>query len=422
MKEVKIGLIGFGNVGAGVVKVLQDNSLLIEERAQAKINIKKIADIDIKRPRSVVVPPTLLTTDVAEIINDPEISIVVEAIPGADPARKFILDSIERGKHVVSSNKEVIAKHMAEILERARRKNVVVSFEGSVGGGIPIIVPLRECLAANRITEVYGIVNGTTNYILSKMTEGGYEFEEALDEAKKLGYAEADPRLDIEGYDASYKAAILASVAFHSEVPWDTLYFEGITKIKKEDIKYAKEIGYVIKLLAICKLFEGEIEVRVHPTLVPEHHPLAYVSDAYNAIYVKGDAVGEVMFYGQGAGGLPTASAVISDIIEIVRGRSWIPSKLEKLKLRNINDIKSRYYIRLKAPDRYGVLAGISGVFAEKKVSIQAVVQKETIADVATIVIILHEVQERSIREALKEIEKLPVVKEVCNVIRAGLK
>lgn len=425
-KQINIGLIGFGNIGEGVVKILKENSSLVEERTGVPLRLKKVCDIDIERRRAVSVDKSLLTKDAYEVINDPEIHIIIEAIGGVDPTKKYILDAIAKGKHVVTSNKEVIAKNMEEIFDAARKNKVAVLFEGAVGGGIPILGPLRDSLVANKIEEIFGIVNGTTNYILSKMEEGR-DFSAALAEAKAAGFAEADPTLDIEGYDASYKLAILTSMAFNARVKWEDVTFQGISKIALEDIQYAAEIGYKIKLLAIAKMVSGELEVRVNPTLVPQNHPLANVRDAYNAIYVKGDSVGEVIFHGLGAGSLPTASAVVADVVWVAKALhhgTHFPSMstpMKKIKIRNVEETKNRYYIRLKAPDHFGVLAGISGVFAEKKVSIQAVVQKETIGDVATIVIILHEEKEKNVMAAVKSIEKLPVVKEICNVLRVGL-
>lgn len=414
MKKINIGILGLGTVGAAVAELIKKNSKTIAQKTGVQISLKKGCDI-----RKVRIPyPT--TRNPYEIINDPEISVVVEAIGGVNPAKKYVLDSIRAGKHVVTTNKELMALHMEEILSTAARMGVSVLFEGAVGGGIPILSALRDNLAANKISEVYGIVNGTTNYILSKMSRKGWEFPEALKAAQKKGYAEANPKLDVEGYDASYKAVILAAVAFGAKVDWQKVYFEGISRITQEDIRYAEEIGYVIKLLAIAKKVGGQIEVRVHPTLVPKDHPLSFIPGPMNAIYVRGDAVGELMFYGQGAGGMATASAVIADILSIQKSNPEIES-LEKGKLRPMEEIESRYYIRLTAPDRHGVLAGISRAFAEQKVSIAAVVQKETKGKTAAIVIIIHQAKEANLRRAVAKLKKLSVVKEVNNVIRVGL-
>ena len=404
MGKINIGILGLGTVGSAVARNLQ---------GVKGIRVKR--GCDIRKVRF----PFPVSRDPYEIINDPKISIVVEAIGGINPAKKLVLAALRAGKHVVTSNKELVALHMDELLSAARRNGVSILFEGAVGGGIPILNTLRDELSGNRIDEIYGIVNGTTNYILSKMTAEGKELKEVLKEAQRLGYAEANPKSDIEGYDASYKAAILASVAFGAKVNWKNVYREGIEKIAAEDIDYAYENGYVIKLLAAARRVEGALDIRVHPALVPFSHPLASVGENFNAIYVKGFPVGELMFYGPGAGGDPTSSAVINDIIAIINSSFVIRnSSLRKYPIRNINEIESRYYIRLQAPDRHGVLAGISKAFADKKVSIAAVTQKEMVGSTATIVILLHQTSEKNLNAALAVIRRLPVVRRVCNVIR----
>jgi homoserine dehydrogenase len=423
MNKIKIGIIGLGTVGSSVISVLRKNSALIEKRSGVRIEIKKAADVRNKKD----VAGKAYTKNALDVISDPDISIVVETMGGVAPAKQYILSAIKSGKHVVTSNKELIAKHGKEIFDAAKASGVQVLFEGSVCGGIPIIHSIRECFAANNIYEISGIVNGTTNYILTRMTKEGISFGAALKEAQKRGFAEANPKMDIDGSDAAYKAAILANVASGAFIDPSRIYKEGISNIAAEDIEYAKEIGYCIKLLAIIKILGNDLEVRVHPTLIEKGHPLAEVSENYNAVYVKGDALGEAMFYGEGAGGPPTASSVLSDVIEIAGGIGgccaaepyYPPAK--KLKIRDIGDIRSRYYIRLEAPDMPGVLAGISGVFAKKKVSIQEVVQRESKGRNAQIVIILHENREKDIQEALKIISKLPVVKKICSVIRVGI-
>ncbi|MCX5751162.1 MAG: homoserine dehydrogenase [Candidatus Saganbacteria bacterium] len=416
--SIKVGILGFGTVGSGVYKVLTENKDAIAEKSGRKIEVKKIAEV---RPTDL--HKGLVTKDATDVVSDPEISVVIETIGGVGPARYFVLQAIKNGKHVVTSNKELIAKFGAEIFKAAKEKGVGVLFEGAVGGGIPILWNLRECLAANQINEVYGIVNGTTNYILSKMTEEGVEFEVALRQAREKGFAEANPKMDIDGLDAAYKAVILASVAFGVDVDPKKIYVEGISKITQEDISYAAEIGYVIKLLAVVKSLGKKVEVRVHPTLVPMVHPLASVDGPFNAIYVKGDAVGELMFYGRGAGSLPTASAVVGDVINITKHCCGFPVSIpsKKIELASMEEISSRYYVRLTAADRHGVLSGISGVFAGEEVSIQTVVQKENVGKNATIVIIIHSVKEKNLNRAIAKIKKLSVVKEVCNVIRVGI-
>lgn len=423
---VKIGIIGLGTVGSSVVAVLKKNAALIEKKSGVRIEIKKAADVRNKKS----VAGKAYTSRALDVISDPDISIVVEVMGGVNPAKKYVLAAIRSGKHVVTSNKELIAKHGKEIIEAARKAGVHLLFEGSVCGGIPVIHAIRECLAANKINEVSGIVNGTTNYILTKMTRNGMSFASALKEAQTKGFAEADPKMDIDGSDAAYKAAILAYVSSGAFIDPAKVYREGISNITSDDIEYAKEIGYVIKLLAIIKMSGNELEVRVHPTLVEKNHPLAKVNNSYNAVFIKADAVEDAMLYGKGAGGLPTASAVLSDVIEIAQKITccsdcccetpyYPPAK--KLKIKDIGEIRSRYYIRLEAPDKTGVLAGISGAFAKKHVSIQEVVQRESKGATAQIVIILHENKERDIQEALKIISKLPVVKRIRSVIRVGI-
>jgi len=423
-KSINIGIIGFGNIGSSVARNLRKNSSIIAERVGVPVRIKLVVD---KKPKALSKAKSLglkVSRNAGDVIRNSEIDIAVESIGGENPARKIILQAIGQHKSVVTSNKEVIAKHLRTILESAKRNNVSVLFEAAVGGGTPIIGPLRDDLGGNKITLLYGIVNSTTNYILSRMTESGMEFKEALSEAVRNGFAEPNPRMDIEGYDSAYKSAILASVAFGADVKIEDVYVEGISKISQEDIKYANDIGYVIKLVAVAKLIKKELEVRVHPMLIPFSHRLASMSGPINAIFVKGLPVGEVLFSAQGAGGDATSSAVIGDIINaakrIVTGDGPVSFRLpKKIRLRKMDDIKSRYYIRLKAPDRFGVLASISKIFANEKVSIQAVVQKETIGNVATIVILIHSVREKNLMRAIMKIKKLPVVKEVCNVIRA---
>jgi len=421
--KIKIGIIGLGTVGASVVKVLRKNSALIEKKSGVKLEIKKAADIRNKKS----VAGKAYTKNALDVISDPDISIVVETMGGVNPAKKYVLAAIRNGKHVVTSNKELIAKHGKELIEAARKAGVQVLFEGSVCGGIPIIKAIRESLAANNIREISGIMNGTTNYILTKMTKEGMSFNAALKEAQAKGFAEANPKMDIDGSDAAYKAAILAHVSSGCFIDPSKIYREGIADIAAEDIEYAKEIGYVIKLLAIVKISGGELEVRVHPTLIEQNHPLAQVNDNFNAVFVKADAMGDAMFYGEGAGGLPTASSVLSDVIDIARCTSccsdccsyYPPAK--NLKIKDIGEIRSRYYIRLEAPDRPGVLAGISGAFAKKKVGIQEVVQRGSKGKTAQIVIILHENREKDIQDALKMISKLSVVKKIRSVIRVGI-
>ncbi len=409
-------------MGGGIVAVLRDNSAYIKDKTGVMIELAKAADADPSKGKQLGLGQDVFSTDAKDIINDPEISIVIEAIGGEKPALQFAFDALKAGKHFVTTNKELIAKHGAEILSLAKERGLWVLFEGSVGGGIPIISQLRRGLSANRIEEVFGIVNGTTNYILSKMTEENMEFSQALKIAQEKGFAESDPRNDIEGYDASYKAAILASTAFDVKINWDSVPFEGIKRISLEDVEFAREMGYVIKLLAIAKQEKDVVDVRVHPTLVSISHPLASVKDAFNAIYVKGSAVGQAMFYGKGAGSLPTASAAIADCIEIASsGNAPFYPKLKDARLKSPDETEGRYYIRLKAADKPGVLAGISGAFGEKNVSIKSALQKETVDNAATIVIITHNVNAKNFSDAMEKISGLPAVKEIGSVIRVGM-
>ena len=413
MKKVNIGIFGYGIVGSAVADVLKKNAAVIAERGGVAIKVKQVCDL------RKITTPYPLSSNPSDILSDPEISLVVETMGGVNPAKKYVLAALRAGKHVVTSNKELVARHMDELLAAAAKSGVSLLFEGAVGGGIPILNSLRDHLAANKIGEVYGIVNGTTNYILSKMTEDKLEFSTALAKAQQLGFAEANPKMDIEGYDASYKAAILGSVAFGARVRWENVYREGIDKVTAEDIAYAGEIGYVIKLLAVARLEGGALDVRVHPALVAKTHPLASVSENFNAIYVKGFPVGELMFYGPGAGGNPTASAVIGDIITAADSELRTPnSELKNCKIKNIEETSGRYYIRLQAEDKHGVLAGIAKAFADNKVGIAAVTQKEKVGNLATIVILVHSVPEKNLIAAIKQIKKLNVVRTVSNVIR----
>ena len=422
--EVKIGLLGCGTVGSGVYKVLQKNEASITNKAGAKLSIKRVLVKDKDEELVVDVPEEELTEDFKEILNDDEIDIVVELIGGVNPAREFVLQSLKNGKNVITANKELIAKHGEEILTTAEENGVDIYFEASVGGGIPIIKPLKSSLAGNKITKILGIVNGTTNYILTKMDEEGAEFDSVLKQAQELGYAEADPTSDIEGCDAAYKLAILSSIGFESRIDIDKVYVEGITGITKDDIAYAREFDYKIKLLAIGKEEEDGVEVRVHPTLIPEDHPLANVNDVFNAIFIEGDAIGETMFYGPGAGQMPTGSAVVGDIIEVARNiklgsQGRLPCTcFENKKVKEPSEVETRYYIRLEVLDEPGVLGKITNLLGEYNVSMESVMQKGRSDQSVPLVLITHKVKEGDINAALEEISKLDPVKEVANLIR----
>ncbi len=422
--RVGVGIIGFGNIGWGTAKVLLDNAAEIAQKVGSKVELLKIADLDITTPRPVTVPPNILTTDVTEVLNNPEIDIVVELIGGVNPAKKFILQAMANGKHVVTANKELIAKHGTEIFEAAAKNGVDFYFEGSVCGGIPIIAALKTSLAANNVQEIMGIVNGTTNYILTKMANEGSDFGEVLAEAQKAGYAEADPTSDIEGYDAKYKLAILASIVFTGSVNVDDVYAEGITKLARADMENARELGCVIKLLGIAKRNGDKVQIRVHPTLIPMTHPLATVNDVFNAVFVRGDCVGDVMFYGRGAGSLPTGSAVTGDIMDIARNINCgsvgrVPQlNFGPCAVQSMDEVVTKYYMRMRVNDQPGVLAKIGGVFGEHQVSVASVIQKDQVADQAEIVMVMHKVAEANFRRAIEQIAKLPVVSEVCTWIR----
>jgi len=423
-EEVKIGFLGCGVVGGGTIQILQDNRESIERKAGCRLEVKKVADVDWSRPRTVSVPPEKRTEDSWEVVRDPEISVVVEVIGGVKPAVDYVLEAINLGKNVVTSNKEMMAKEGARIMDAAAAKGVDICFEGAVGGGIPIIRPLKEGLAGNRIKQLIGIVNGTTNYILSQMQQEGREFAEVLQEAKEKGYAEADPTNDIEGFDAAYKLAILASIAFGSRINVESVYHEGISRVSAADMAYATELGYVIKLLAIGADTDQGLELRVHPTLVPREHPIASVNDVFNAVWVRGDAVGDVMFYGRGAGALPTGSAVVGDIIDVARNiRSGATGRVSctcgpSVAPKSLDEIATEYYMRMQVADKPGVLAKIASVFGDEGVSIASVVQKKTAGERAEIVWITHQVKERNVRKSLHRIERLDAVSAVSNWMR----
>ncbi len=422
MRGVQIGLIGFGTVGSGVVSVLQRNGDLIERRLGQPLILKWIADLDLDSDRGVSVDHIQLTRDATEVIEDPEISIVIELIGGDEPARSFILRCFERKKHVVTANKALLAIHGDEIFKEARRHGVEINFEASVGGGIPIIRSLREGLVANQIRSLFGILNGTSNYILSKMTDEGLEFGQVLKEAQEKGYAEADPSMDIDGIDPAHKLAILVSLACGGRVRFDGIYTEGISEMSPLDIQYSLEFGYKIKLLAIAKIEGNRAEVRVHPTLVPIEHPLSAVNGVDNAIFVTGDVVGPTMFYGQGAGKMPTASAVVSDVVELARkvrfqspGRALTFShqgpRSKRILIEDIDRVVTPWYMRFSVVDRPGVLSKISGILGKNRISIAAVIQKGRQAQEAVpVVMMTHEARGRDVMRALKAIDQLPVV------------
>lgn len=421
---INVGIIGFGVVGSGAVKILVDNCESIALRVGLPVRVKKIADLDITTPRPVKVDPAILTTNVRDILDDPEIDVVVETIGGVKPAGDFIKAALEAGKNVVTANKELIAKQGNALLDLATKNNLDFMFEASVGGGIPIINPMKTSLAGNEILQVKGIVNGTTNYILTRMREEGVGFEEVLKDAQAKGYAEADPTADVEGFDAAYKLCILASIAFNSRVDVNKVHHEGITRLQAADMAYAEELGYVIKLLAIATLMDGDMQLRVHPTFLPKRHPLAGVNDVNNAILVRGNAVGEVMFYGPGAGSEAAGSAVVGDILDIARNiRSGSTGRVPctcfySRKMLPIDRISGKNYVRVIAEDKPRVLASIATEFANHNVSIESVLQKVLDEQSAEIVWLTHNAAEPDMQAALTAIRALPVTREVANWIR----
>ncbi|MDI6644699.1 MAG: homoserine dehydrogenase [Methanobacteriaceae archaeon] len=414
---INIGLIGFGTIGSGVVTLFNDNIGLIESKAGKRVKLKKVVDLDITTNRGVDIDPSILSTDVNDILDDPEIDIVIELIGGYQPAEKFILTAIKNGKHVVTANKALLAKKWDEIIKTAQDNNVRICFEASVGGGIPILQPLNESLASNNIKSIYGIINGTANYILTKMTEEKLEFENVLKEAQMKGYAEQDPTFDIEGFDTAQKLIILSILGFGVYVKQEQFHVEGISKITSRDIEFiSEELDCFIKLLAIAKISNGELDLRVHPTLIPKEHLLASVKDAFNGIYVVGDAVGPVMMYGQGAGKMPTASAVVGDCLEIINNMEkkvdYGPNIKSIDRIKNIDEIISKYYIRLTAVDQPGVLHTISGILSDFNISIESVSQKNGMDDqVVQIYMVTHEVLEKNVARAMQKIMDLDVIK-----------
>jgi homoserine dehydrogenase len=423
MKEIKVGLIGFGTVGSGVARILQKNSKLIEKRMGAKLILKRIADIDLKADRGVKLKPGALTQRAEDVIKDPEIDIVMELMGGIEPAKTFILKAIRNKKHIVTANKALLALHGDEIFREAHRYGVDVNFEASVGGGIPLIRSIKEGLVANRIHSIFGILNGTSNYILSKMTDEGGDFGEVLKEAQEKGYAEADPTYDIEGIDAAHKLVILIRLAFGTPLRFKEIFIGGISQITPLDIQFSREFGYRIKLLAIAKMEKGRIEAHVHPTMIPEGHLLSTVDGVFNAIYIKGDAVGPALFYGQGAGQMPTGSAVVSDLVELGRnvliqafGRrvpllSFQEWAIEEIPLKKMDDLVMPFYMRFSVLDRPRVLSKISGILGKNDISISAVIQKgRQVNGAVPVVMMTHEAKEKNVRCALKEINRLGVI------------
>jgi homoserine dehydrogenase len=424
-EPVRVGLLGCGNVGAALVELIRTRSEDIAARTGLALEVARVAVRSITKERSVALPDGVLTHDAAGVVTDPDIDLVVEVIGGIEPARELTLDAIKAGKPVITANKELLANVGAELFAAADHAGVDLLFEAAVGGGIPVIRPLRESLAGERIDRVMGIVNGTTNYILTRMTEAGASYADALSEAQSLGYAERDPTADIEGYDAAAKAAIIASIAFGVRVVAGDVSNEGIAHITRADIDYAAKMGYVIKLLAVAEQRGGpdgsEVGVRVHPAMVPAEHPLASVRDSFNAVFVEGPAVGELMFYGRGAGGFPTASAVLGDLIDAAvnraRGSHASIGVLGKARIRPIDEVETAYYLNIDVFDRPGVLAAVAGVFGAHGVSIRSM-EQEGLGDEARLVFITHIAQEAAMQATVRDLHHLDEVDRITSVLR----
>ncbi len=422
---INVGLLGAGTVGGGVLAVMKDNAEIIEKKIGKKIKITKVFGRDIQKLQEQYGDEYIYTTNIDDILEDPEIDIVVELLGREHPAKEYIAHAFEKGKNVVTANKDVLAKYGKELFPLAAEKNCDFMFEGSVCGGIPIIQPLKTSLAANKIMSIMGIVNGTTNYMLTKMSNEHLDYADVLKEAQNKGYAESDPTADVGGFDAARKLAILASIAFNTRISLDDVQVEGIENVSLRDITNAAELGYAIKLLAIAKNDpEHGISVRVHPTMLPLSHPLAGVNDVYNAVFVTGDAVGEAMFMGLGAGRMPTASAVCGDIIDVARNMQHGETGrisctcFEDKKLCSLENMCSPCYIRMHVMDKPGALAAIAAAFGAQNVSLRNVVQKNKMGDEAEIVVITHNVSEFNLQMAVQTLKALPVVNEVCSVIR----
>ena len=431
MKPVKIGILGLGTVGCGTISVLARNGQEIARRAGREISIVQASARDLKKKRPCSTDGIKLVQDPHEVVRNPEIEVVVELIGGYEPARALVLEAIANGKHVVTANKALIAVHGNEIFAQAQKKGVMVAFEAAVAGGIPIIKSVREGLAGNRIEWLAGIINGTSNFILTEMRDKGADFADALKEAQRLGYAEADPTLDVEGIDTAHKLTILAAIAFGIPLKFKQAYTEGISRITRMDVQYAENLGYRLKLLGIARRTNGGVELRVHPTLIPERRLIANVDGAMNAVLVKGDAVGPTLFYGAGAGAEPTASAVVADLVDVVRTLTvdpnnrvphlaFQPDALVDLPILPIEDVETSYYLRLHALDKPGVLAEVTRILADLNISIESILQKEPRPNEETVpvIILTQRVREKNMNEAIARIEKLASIKDKVARIR----
>jgi homoserine dehydrogenase len=422
MAEVRVGILGCGNVGAALVRLLDENRDLISRRTGVQLHAVRVAVRNLAKDRDVVLAEGVLTNDAESVVSDPDVDVIVETIGGVEPARSLVLGALKASKPVVTANKELLANFGQELFEAAENAGVDLLFEASVAGGIPLMRPLRESLAGERIRRVMGIVNGTTNFILTRMTEDGSSFADALAEAQRLGYAEPDPTADIEGFDAGAKTAIIASIAFGARVVAGDVYREGIANISADDIAAAHELGYVVKLLGVAEEVDGRVGARVHPAMVPVDHPLASVRGSYNAVFIEGEAVGQLMFLGRGAGGAPTASALLGDLIDAAKNlrsgsRGATIGTLHKSAIRPIDETASQFYISLDAADRPGVLAAIAGVFGTHEVSIQSMQQKGQ-GDEARLIFVTHLARESAMAATIREVRELDAVERIGSVLR----
>ena len=428
---IGVGLVGWGTVGCGVIATLRENAEAIESRLGVPVKLLKVADLDLDRKRPVDVPREMLTTRVEDILDDPDIHIVVELMGGLGAARTIITQALEKKKYVATANKALLAHAGNELFETALRNGRAIGFEASVGGGIPLIKSLREGLAGNRILTLFGILNGTANYILSRMKDAGLSFDTALKEAQEKGYAEANPSLDIDGIDTAHKLAIASALSFGTPISFDDVHIEGIANIDTLDIRYGEEFGYRLKLLAIARNTDGRVEMRVHPTFIPQSHILAGVGGAYNAVHIQGNSVGNIMLYGMGAGMMPTGSAVVGDIIDLARDiiagvpqriqhLAFLPDRLKRLPIKPMDEVRTSYYFRFSAVDSPGVLSIISGILGKNRISIESVMQKHRHegGGAVPIVMVTHEALERDVKNALAEIDKLDVVQAPTQLIR----
>lgn len=426
MKTIGVAILGLGVVGSGTYKILTEHREFYKRTQNVDISVESVLEINRQRALDLGVEESKISDNIAEVVSNPNVDVVVEVIGGVEPARSFVLAALHSGKTVVTSNKELFCKYWHELEKAAKRTNAGLYFEASCVGGVPIIRTLIDGMQANVLHELTGIINGTTNYILTRMTREGLGYQEALKDAQALGYAEKNPTADVEGYDAAYKLSILASLAFHTKVPLDKIYREGITEISRQDIAYGDELGYVLKLLAIGKNDgAGNIEVRVHPAFIRKDHPLASVNDSFNAVFLKGDSVGDIMLYGRGAGALPTGSAIVSDVIYAAthseaKYATFKNTQSAEQGVKFVTDFKSRYYIRFTAKDRPGVLAKVAGIFAKYNISIIDLIQKGEDMDTIPIILITHETGELAVRRAMDKIGQLEDVTEVNSVIRVG--